>query len=119
MACTSTASSSERGGNLSAGERQLVACARVLALEPRVLALDEATSNVDTQLEQLLQEAVGTLMHGRTSLIVAHRLSTVREVDRILVMHQGRLVESGSHAELLALRGRYWRLHGLQFLESS
>ena len=109
----------ERGGNLSAGERQLVACARVLALEPRVLALDEATSNVDTQLEQLLQEAVGTLMHGRTSLIVAHRLSTVREVDRILVMHQGRLVESGSHAELLALRGRYWRLHGLQFLESS
>jgi ATP-binding cassette subfamily B protein len=109
----------ERGSNLSAGERQLIAFARVLAVQPRVLALDEATSNVDTRLEHLLQDAVGTLMHGRTSLIIAHRLSTVRDADRILVLHKGRLVESGRHEELLAARGFYWRLHGLQFAEGS
>ncbi len=105
----------ERGANLSAGERQLIAFARVLAVEPRVLALDEATSNVDTQLEHLLQDAVTTVMRGRTSLIIAHRLSTVRDVDRILVLHKGKLVETGSHAELLAKRGYYWRLHSMQF----
>ena len=109
----------ERGSNLSAGERQLVAFARVLAVQPRVLALDEATSNVDTRLEHLLQDAVGKLMHGRTSLIIAHRLSTVRDADRILVLHKGRLVESGRHEELLAARGFYWRLHDLQFAEGN
>lgn len=109
----------ERGANLSAGERQLIAFARVLALEPHVLALDEATSNVDTRLEELLQEAVGTLMHGRTSLVVAHRLSTIRDADRILVFDKGRLVEEGRHEDLLALGGRYWQLHTTQLVVES
>ncbi len=107
----------ERGKNLSAGEKQLVAFARVLALAPKVLILDEATSNVDTHTEHLLQEAVHLLMAGRTSLIIAHRLSTIRDVDRILVMHKGRLVEDGTHEELLARRGVYWRLYQLQYKE--
>jgi ATP-binding cassette subfamily B protein len=80
-----------------------------------VLALDEATSNVDSHTEHLLQEAVQRLMAGRTCIIIAHRLSTVRHVDRILVMHEGRLVESGSHDELLALDGAYRRLYQLQY----
>ncbi len=105
----------ERGANLSSGERQLVAFARVLAVAPPVLALDEATSNVDTNTEHLLQDAVHELMKGRTSLIIAHRLSTIRDVDRILVMHQGRIVEQGSHDELLARGGTYARLYRLQY----
>ena len=108
----------ERGSNLSAGERQLIAFARVLAVAPRVLALDEATSNVDSEMEHLLQEAVGRVMEGRTSLIIAHRLSTVRDVDRILVLHKGRLVEEGNHEELLAAHGTYWRLHQLQYSDA-
>ena len=106
----------ERGKNLSAGEKQLLSFARVLAASPPVLALDEATSNVDSHTEQRLQEAVHELMEGRTSLAVAHRLSTVRDVDRILVFHRGRLAEQGRHEELLALRGIYWRLVELQSL---
>ncbi len=107
----------ERGSNLSTGERQLVAFARVLAVAPPILALDEATSSVDTNMEHLLQEAVGKVMEGRTSLIIAHRLSTIRDVDRIVVLHKGRVVEEGSHEELLARRGMYWRLVQLQFSE--
>jgi ATP-binding cassette subfamily B protein len=105
----------ERGSNLSSGERQLIAFARVLAVAPKILALDEATSNVDSEMEHLLQEAVARVMKDRTSLIIAHRLSTIRDVDRILVMHKGRLVEQGPHDELLAKRGFYWRLHELQY----
>lgn len=105
----------ERGKNLSAGEKQLIAFARVLAVAPRVLVLDEATSNVDTHTEHLLQQAVHELMLGRTSLIVAHRLSTIRDVDRILVMHKGQLVEEGSHEALMRQRGVYWRLYQLQY----
>jgi len=105
----------ERGANLSSGERQLVAFARVLAVAPRVLALDEATSNVDTRTEHLLQGAVHELMRGRTALIIAHRLSTIRDVERILVVHKGRLVEEGTHDELLARRGVYRRLYELQY----
>ena len=105
----------ERGTNLSSGERQLVAFARVLAVAPKVLALDEATSNVDTHTEELLQRAVHEIMLGRTALIVAHRLSTIRDVDRILVFQKGRIVEQGRHEDLLARRGVYWRLYRLQY----
>ncbi|MGD8395577.1 MAG: ABC transporter ATP-binding protein [Candidatus Eiseniibacteriota bacterium] len=107
----------ERGGNLSSGERQLIAFARVLVEAPPVLVLDEATSSVDSHTEHLLQEAVHMLMQGRSSLIIAHRLSTVRDVDRILVMHRGRLVEEGTHEALLERRGTYWRLYQLQYQE--
>ena len=109
----------ERGGNLSSGERQLIAFARVLAVAPPVLALDEATSNVDTRTEALLQHAVGELMRGRTSLVIAHRLSTIRDVDRILVLDRGRLVEEGNHDELVARRGFYWNLVQLQFRDEA
>lgn len=107
----------ERGGNLSSGERQLIAFARVLAVAPGILALDEATSNVDTRTEQLLQDAVHRLMANRTALIIAHRLSTVRDVDRILVVQDGRIIEEGPHDELIARRGAYWRLVELQYGE--
>jgi ATP-binding cassette subfamily B multidrug efflux pump len=104
----------ERGKNLSSGEKQLIAFARMLVVAPRILALDEATSNVDSHTEQLLQEAVQRLMVGRTSIIIAHRLSTIRDVDRILVLHEGALVESGNHNDLLAARGVYWHLDQMQ-----
>lgn len=105
----------ERGKNLSSGERQLVAFARVLAVAPPVLALDEATSNVDSHTEHLLQDAVHLLTEGRTSIVIAHRLSTIRDVDRILVLHKGELVEDGSHDELLAEDGVYRKLYELQY----
>lgn len=105
----------ERGKNLSAGEKQLIAFARVLALQPSVLVMDEATSNVDSHTEHVLQEAVHKIMTGRTSLIIAHRLSTIRDVDRILVLKQGELLESGAHQELLDQEGAYWHLYNLQY----
>ncbi len=105
----------ERGGNLSTGQKQLLAFARCLARDPRVLVLDEATSSVDPETERRLQQAVSTLTRGRTSLIVAHRLSTVLGADRILVMHHGEVRESGTHAELMELGGLYRRLYDLQF----
>jgi ATP-binding cassette subfamily B protein len=105
----------ERGGNLSAGQKQLVAFARALARDPRVLVLDEATSHVDVATEALVQEALATLLRGRTALIIAHRLSTIVGADRILVMHHGRIAEEGNHAALLGRGGIYARLHALQF----
>lgn len=104
----------EWGANLSAGERQLITFARALARDPRVLILDEATASVDPETERRIQIAIRGLLAGRTAIVVAHRLSTVREVDRILVLHQGRLVESGTHEELIAAGGVYSRLHALQ-----
>jgi len=105
----------ERGRNLSAGEKQLISFARVVAASPPVLVLDEATSNVDSHTEHLLQEAVHDAMQGRTSLAIAHRLSTIRDVDRILLFHKGKLVEQGNHQELMALGGLYRKLVELQF----
>ena len=104
----------ERGQNLSVGERQLLAFARALAVDPAILVLDEATSSVDAQAEERIQAALAELMRGRTSLVIAHRLSTVQHADAILVLHHGRLVEQGTHRELLARNGLYSRLYQLQ-----
>jgi ATP-binding cassette, subfamily B, multidrug efflux pump len=106
---------SERGSTLSAGQRQLLSFARVMYKSPRILVLDEATSSVDTHTEHAIQQALELLISGRTSLVVAHRLSTIRHVDRILVMHHGRIVETGSHDQLLAKRGIYFNLYKLQY----
>ena len=105
----------ERGSTLSGGQKQLLSFARALAHDPRVLILDEATSSVDTETEQLIQDALKTLLRGRTAIVIAHRLSTIQNVDEILVMHKGRIRERGTHAELLAARGLYWRLYQLQY----
>ena len=105
----------ERGATLSTGQKQLICFARALAHDPRVLVLDEATSNVDPATEQLIQHAIETLMKGRTSLIVAHRLSTIQKCDEIMVIDAGRIMERGSHQELLAKRGIYYNLYLLQW----
>lgn len=109
----------ERGATLSLGQRQLLALARVLAFDPAILVLDEATSSIDTETELAIREAVRRVMAGRTSLVVAHRLSTIHDCDRILVLHRGRLRESGSHAELLRAGGLYARLYELQFRDQA
>jgi ATP-binding cassette subfamily B multidrug efflux pump len=109
----------ERGTSLSVGERQLVSFARALAFEPLVLVLDEATSSVDSELEAQIEEALKELMRGRTSLVIAHRLSTVQGADQILVLHHGEVRERGTHAELLRRGGLYARLYELQFVRSS
>ena len=105
----------ERGATLSVGQKQLLSFARALAHDPRVLILDEATSSVDTETEQLIQEALKVLFEGRTAIVIAHRLSTIQNVDQILVMHKGRVRERGTHQELLARRGMYWTLYQLQY----
>lgn len=105
----------ERGSTLSVGQKQLLSFARALAHDPRVLILDEATSSVDTETEQLIQQALAVLMRGRTAIVIAHRLSTVQNVDEILVLHKGRIRERGTHQELLARRGMYWKLYQLQY----
>ena len=105
----------ERGATLSTGQKQLISFARALAHRPRILVLDEATSSVDTETEFRVRDALGRMVEGRTSIIIAHRLSTVQSADRILVMHKGRLRECGTHQELLAARGIYWKLYQLQY----
>lgn len=103
------------GANISQGQRQLLAIARAFVAEPRILILDEATSNVDTRTEKAVQSAMRSIMKGRTSIVIAHRLSTIRDADLIVVMDQGRIVEKGSHTELLARRGKYYDLYMTQF----
>jgi ATP-binding cassette subfamily B protein len=105
----------ERGYKLSGGEKQRVAIARVILKDPRILILDEATSALDTHSERLIQAALERLMHGRTTIAIAHRLSTILAADLILVVHRGRIVERGTHGELLALGGLYARLYREQF----
>jgi len=105
----------ERGTTLSAGQRQLLAFARALAHDPQILILDEATSSVDTETEILIRTAIDRLMQGRTSIVIAHRLSTIQKCDRIIVMHKGRVRETGTHQELLAQRGFYYKLYQLQY----
>ncbi len=105
----------ERGATLSVGQKQLLSFARALAHDPRVLILDEATSSVDTETEQLIQDALRVLLRGRTAIVIAHRLSTIQNVDEILVLHKGRIRERGTHAALLSERGLYWRLYQLQY----
>jgi ATP-binding cassette subfamily B protein len=106
---------SERGATFSVGQRQLISFARALAHDPRLLILDEATSSVDTSTELLIREALDRLLTGRTAIVIAHRLSTIQHADRILVFHKGRLREQGTHRELLAQRGIYYRLYQLQY----
>jgi ATP-binding cassette subfamily B protein len=105
----------ERGNGFSTGQKQLMNFARALAHNPRILILDEATSSVDTETELRVRDALTRLVHGRTSVVIAHRLSTIQRADRILVMHKAELREIGSHQELLALRGIYWKLYQLQY----
>ena len=107
---------SERGASLSMGQRQLICFVRALVYNPTVLVLDEATSNVDSETEFLVSKALDTVMKGRTSLVIAHRLSTIQHADNILVMHRGRIRESGTHGELLDRpEGIYRRLYELQY----
>lgn len=108
----------ERGSTLSAGQRQLLSFARTLAYNPAILVLDEATANIDTETESLITEALSRLMEGRTTIMVAHRLSTIQHADKIMVMHQGRIHESGTHQELLAQEGLYKNLYDLQLVEA-
>ncbi|MDQ7817640.1 MAG: ABC transporter ATP-binding protein [Melioribacteraceae bacterium] len=105
----------EKGATLSVGQRQLISFARALAYNPQILILDEATSSVDTETEQLIQNAIEKLLVGRTSIVIAHRLSTIQNADKILVMHKGELKETGTHQELLAKRGIYYKLYELQY----
>jgi ATP-binding cassette subfamily B protein len=105
----------ERGSTLSTGQKQLISFARALAHAPKILILDEATSSVDTETEFRVREALTNMVKGRTSIVIAHRLSTIQRADKIVVMHKGRVREIGSHQELLAQRGIYWKLYQLQY----
>lgn len=105
----------ERGAGLSVGQKQLISFARALAFDPALLILDEATSSIDTETEQLIQDAIARVMQNRTSVIVAHRLSTIQRADTIIVLHHGEIREQGSHQELLSLQGLYWKLYKLQY----
>lgn len=108
----------ERGSTLSSGERQLLAFARTLAYDPKILILDEATANIDTETELLIQDALGKLIKGRTSIAIAHRLSTIQHADNIIVLSKGEIKEMGNHQELLALEGMYYNLYQLQYAEN-
>jgi len=105
----------ERGATLSLGQRQLLSFIRAMLYNPSILILDEATSSVDTESEQLIQHAIDTLIKGRTSIVIAHRLSTIRKAHKILVLDKGEVKEMGTHEELMRLKGHYAKLHEMQF----
>jgi ATP-binding cassette subfamily B protein len=107
----------EGGDLLSTGEKQLISFARAILADPRIFVLDEATSSIDTMTEKLIQDAIANLMKGRTSFVIAHRLSTIRQADIILVVDDGKIVEQGSHKELIAKKGAYYKLYTKQFQE--
>jgi ABC-type multidrug transport system fused ATPase/permease subunit len=109
----------DRGQQLSGGQMQRLALARAVLINPEILILDEATSALDSKSEQLVQAAIESLMKGRTSFVIAHRLSTVRHADKIVVLEHGRIVETGSHAELMAKNGHYAKMHDLQFRQAA
>jgi ATP-binding cassette subfamily B protein len=107
----------EGGATLSVGQRQLISFARALLADPRILILDEATSSVDTQTEQIIQKALATLLSARTSFVIAHRLSTITNADKIVVIHDGKIMEQGTHSELLANQKMYYELYRTGFQE--
>jgi ATP-binding cassette subfamily B protein len=109
----------ERGSTLSAGQRQLLSFARTLAIDPKILVMDEATANIDTETELLIQKALKTMMEGRTTIMVAHRLSTIQHADNIIVIHKGKIRESGTHQQLLAQDGIYKKLYELQLYSNN
>jgi ATP-binding cassette, subfamily B, multidrug efflux pump len=104
----------ERGATLSGGQRQLISFVRAIVYNPEIIILDEATSSVDTETEEMIQKAISKMMKGRTSIVIAHRLSTIQKADKIMVLHQGEIKETGTHESLLELGGYYSKLHQMQ-----
>jgi ATP-binding cassette subfamily B multidrug efflux pump len=107
----------ERGATLSVGQRQLISFVRAMVHEPKIIVLDEATSSVDSETEELIQQAIETLMQGRTAIVIAHRLSTIQEADKIIVVDKGAIVEEGNHEQLLEKEGFYANLYRMQYKE--
>jgi ATP-binding cassette subfamily B protein len=105
----------ERGSNLSVGQKQLISLARALVINPDVLLLDEATANIDSESEALIQKALEVVLKNRTAIVIAHRLSTIQHMDQIVVLHKGRVRETGTHQQLLKARGLYYKLYQLQY----